>query len=85
MEVFAYAHDEVEKMSGQLLMDVANRLPGVLKRWYHDCLKKSGLDLCRPGLESLRRFIVEGLSIMTSDYAKTFFDRMIRKSRASSG
>ena len=37
LEVFAYAHDEVEKLSSQLLLDVANRLPGVLKRWYLDC------------------------------------------------
>ena len=36
LEVFAYAHDEVEKLSRQLLMDVANRLPGVLKRQYLD-------------------------------------------------
>ena len=27
-EVFAYAHDEVEKLSGQLMLDVANRLLG---------------------------------------------------------
>ena len=27
LEVFAYAHDEVEKLSGQLLIDAANRLP----------------------------------------------------------
>ena len=36
LEVFAYAHDEAEKLSGQLLLDVANRLPGVLKRRYLD-------------------------------------------------
>ena len=30
LEVFAYAHDKAEKLSGQLLLDVANRLPGVL-------------------------------------------------------
>ena len=64
-EVFAYAHDEVEKLSGQLLVDVANRLPGVLKRRYLDYLKKSGLDLNRPGFESLRKFVVEELSTMT--------------------
>ena len=34
LKVFAYAHDEVGKLSGQLLMDVANRLPGVLERRY---------------------------------------------------
>ena len=44
LEVFAYAHDEIENLSGQLL-DVANRLPGVLKRRYLDYLKQIGLDL----------------------------------------
>ena len=32
LEVFAYAHDQVEKLSGQLLLDTANRLPPNLKR-----------------------------------------------------
>ena len=32
LEIFAYVHDEVDKLPGQLLLDVANRLPGVLKR-----------------------------------------------------
>ena len=32
LEVFAYAHDEVEKLSGQLLIDTTNRLPSLLKR-----------------------------------------------------
>ena len=73
LEVFAYAHDEVEKLSRQLLMDVANRLPSVLKRRYLDYLKKFGPDLSSPGFESLRKFVVEELSIMTSDYAQTFF------------
>ena len=73
LKVFAYAHDEVEKLSGQLLMNVANRLPGVLKRRYLDYLKKLSLDLNRPGFESLRKFVVEEVSIMTSDYAQTFF------------
>ena len=53
-------------------MDDANRLPGMLKRRYLDYLKKSGLDLNRPGFESLRKFVVEELS-KASDYAKTFF------------
>ena len=73
LEVFAYAHDEVGKLSGQLLLDVANRLLGVLKRRYLDYLKKVGLDLNRPGFNSLRKFIVNELSIMTSEYAQTFF------------
>ena len=39
LEVSAYVHDEVKKSSGQLLLDVVNRLPGVLKRRYLDYLK----------------------------------------------
>ena len=31
LEVFAYAHDEVHKLSGQLLLDTAGRLPNLLK------------------------------------------------------
>ena len=34
LEVFAYANDEIDKLSGQLLLDVANRLPVLLKRRY---------------------------------------------------
>ena len=52
LEVFAYTHDEVEKLSGQPRLDVANRLPGVLKRRYLDCLDQRGLNLNRPGFES---------------------------------
>ena len=29
LEVFAFAHDDAEKLSGQLLLDIANRLPGI--------------------------------------------------------
>ena len=39
LEVFAYAHDEAEKLSGQLL-DTANRIPVLLKRRYIDFLDK---------------------------------------------
>ena len=73
LEVFAYAHDEVEKLSGQLLLDVASRLPGVLKRRYLDYLARMKLSLNRPGFDFLRNFIVHELSVMTSDYAQTFF------------
>ena len=45
LEVFAYAHDEFGKLSGQSLMDVTNRLPGVLKTRYLDYLSQHGLDL----------------------------------------
>ena len=73
LEVFAYAHDEVEKLFGHLLLDVANRLPGVLKRRYLDCLEQRGLNLNRPGFESLRKFVLRELNVMASDYAQTFF------------
>ena len=73
LEVFAYAHDAVEKLSGQLLLDVASRLPGVLKRRYLDYHARMGLSLSRPGFDSLRNFIVHELSVLTSDYAQTFF------------
>ena len=73
LEVFAYVHDEVEKLSGQLLLDVANRLPGALKRQYLDCLEQRGLNLNRPGFESLRKFVLRELNVMAPDYAQTFF------------
>ena len=44
-EVFAYAHDEPEKISGQLLLDTAGRLPIILKHGYLDYLDKLGLDM----------------------------------------
>ena len=71
--MFAYAHDEVEKLAGQLLLDVANRLPGVRKRRYLDYLKQVGLHLNQPGFDSLRKFVANELSIITSEYAQTFF------------
>ena len=73
LEVFAYAHDEVEKLSGQLLLDTASRLPNILKRRYLDYLDKRQLNLSQPGFESLRRFIVHEIDMATSDYAQAFF------------
>ena len=73
LEVFAYAHDEVEKLSGQLLLDTARRLPNILKRRYLDYLDKMQLNLSQPGFESLRRFIVHEIDMATSDYAQAFF------------
>ena len=73
LEVFAYAHDEVEKLSGQLLLDTASRLPNILKRRYLDYLDKMQLNLSQPGFESLRRFIVHEMDMATSDYAQAFF------------
>ena len=85
-EVFAYAHDEYQKLSGQLLMDVANRLPGTLKRRYLDHLARLKLDLNRPGFDSLREFIVHELNVMSSDYAQTFFKNDEKeKPRGSAG
>ena len=66
-------------------MNVANRLPGVPKRQCLDYLKKSGLDLKRPALESLRNFVAKELSIMTSDYAQTFFKSADKEKLRESG
>ena len=73
LEVFAYAHDEFQKLSGQLLLDVANRLPGTLTRRYLDYLARWNLDLNHPGFDSLREFISHELNVRSSDYAQTFF------------
>ena len=89
LEVFAYAHDKVDKLSEQLLLDVANRLPGTLKRRYIDYLdRRSNLD--QPGFEgfeALRNFVVHEINVMTSDYAQALFktneDKV--KSRDSGG
>ena len=55
------------------MLDVANRLPGVLKRRYLDYLNHLGLDLNKPGFDSLPNFAGHELKIMTSEYAQTFF------------
>ena len=89
VEVFAYAHDEIEKWSGQLLIDVANQFSGMLTRQYLDYLHKLSLDLNRPKFESLLKFVVEDPSIMTPDYAQTFsksdccFETRVSASRCS--
>jgi len=57
LEVYAYAHDEYHKLSGQLMIDIANRLPNVLKRRYLDYLDKNGMSLNQPSFESLHNFI----------------------------
>ena len=73
LEVFAYAHDKVEKLSGQLLIDTANCLPSLLKRQYLDYLNKRNLNLNYSSFDSLRDFVVHELNTMTSDYAQAFF------------
>ena len=73
LEGFAYAHNEIDKLSGQLLLDMANRLPVLLKRRYRDYLTKIGSDLIRPKFDTLRKFVAGELSVSTSDYAQTFF------------
>ena len=73
LEVFAYAHDEAEKLSAQLLLDTANRLPVLLKQRYIDYLDKKGLNSSHPGFDSLRDFVVHEIKLMTSDYAQAFF------------
>ena len=74
LEVFAFAHDEFGKLPGQSLMNVANRLPGVLKIRYLNYLSQRGLDLNHLGFDSLRKLVAHELDLMTSDYAGTFFE-----------
>ena len=73
LEIFAMAHDEVEKLSGQLFLDTASRLPRVLKQRYLDYLNKKELDLNRPGFESLRDFVGNEIKTKASDCAQAFF------------
>ena len=73
LEVFAHAHNELEKLGDQLLMEVAGRLPDVLKRRYLDFLVQYEMDLNRPGFTALRQFVVRELRIMTSEYGQGFF------------
>ena len=76
LEVFANGHNQVEKLSGQLLLDIANRLPANLKRRYLDELDKSLLDLNQPSFESfelLHKFVAHEIKLMTSDYAQALF------------
>ena len=73
LEIFAMAHDEVEKLSGQLFVDTASRLPHVLKQRYLDYLNKKGLDLNDPGFESIRDFVGNEIKTKASDCAQAFF------------
>ena len=72
-KIFAYPCNEYEKLSGQLLLDVAGRLLGTLKRRYLDFLAQFGFDLNRPGFDALQKFVVHELSVMFSEYAQNFF------------
>ena len=73
MEVLAYTHGEYHRLTGQLLLDTANRLPNLLKRRYLDSLKKNGVSLNQPSFESLRDFVALEIEMTTSDYAQAFF------------
>ena len=73
LEVFAYPHDEYNKLFGQLLLDTANHLSSALKRRYLDFLDKNGISLNQPSFESLRKFVVHEINVTTSDYAQAFF------------
>ena len=84
LEVFAFAHDEAEKLSGQLLLDTASRLPTLLKRRYLDFFYRKGLNLSRPGFDSLREFVVHEIRMMTSDYAQAFFRSDNKEGQTSS-
>ena len=85
LEVYAFAHDEVDKLSGQLLIDTASRLPNLLKRRYLDYLDKKGLNMSRPGFDSLRDFVAHEIDMMTSEYAQAFFKSDDKEHAQSSG
>ena len=85
LEVYAFAHDEVDKLSGQLLIDTASRLPNLLKRRYLDYLDKKGLNMSRPGFDSLREFVAHEIDMMTSEYAQAFFKSDDKEHAQSSG
>ena len=85
LEVYAFAHDEVNKLSGQLLIDTASRLPNLLKRRYLDYLDKKGLNMSRPGFDSLRDFVAHEIDMMTSEYAQAFFKSDDKEQAQSSG
>ena len=74
LDVFAYTHEEYNKHSGQLLLDTANRLPSALKRRYLDFLDKNGTSLNNGiSFESLCKFVVHEINVITSDYVQAFF------------
>ena len=73
LEVYAFAHNEVDKLSGQLLIDTASRLRNLLKRRYRGYLDKKGLIMSRPGFDSLRDFVAHEIDMMSSEYAQAFF------------
>ena len=70
LEIFVFAHDEVEKLSGQLLLVTASPFPNTLKLRYLNYLNKKEFDLSRPGFDSLRDFVVNEIKTMSSDYAQ---------------
>ena len=72
LEVFAHTHNQVEKLSGQLMPDTVNRSPNTLKRRYLDYLDIISIDLNQPSFDSLRNFVVHEIGVMTSDYAQAF-------------
>ena len=63
----------MDKLSGQLLIDTASRLPNLLKRRYLDYLNKKGLNMSRPGFDSLQDFVAHEIDMMPSEYAQAFF------------
>ena len=85
LEVFAFAHDEPGKLSGQLLLDTTGRLPIILKRRYLDNLDELGLDTGQPGFESQRKFIVHEIAMMVSEYAQAFFKQDEKEGPRDSG
>ena len=78
LKVYAHAHDELDKLFGQSMLDTPNRLPGLLKRKYLDYFDKKSINLNQPRFETLCEFGVHKLNLMASDYTQSFLNLTIR-------
>ena len=85
LEVYAFTHDEVDKLSGQLLIDTASCLPNLLKWRYLDYLDKKGLKMSHQSFDSLRDFVAYEIDMMTSEYEQAFSKSDDKEQAQSSG
>ena len=72
LEVYTYAYEELEKLSGQLTLDTANRLSNFLTKRYLDYPAENGSDLNPPGFKALRGFVAHELNVSTSACSQVF-------------
>ena len=70
--MYTYAYDELEKLSGQLTLDTANRLSNFLTKRYLDYPTENGSDLNPPGFNALRSFVTHELNVSTSACSQVF-------------